>query len=64
MSWRKKKFNKHSKSVFAQNKVPITSPRKIFTYQNETTEGEGTINGAAMTIEKGRGGESNLLRLL
>ena len=28
----------------------------MFTYQNETAEGEGIINGAAMTIEKRRGG--------
>jgi len=58
MSWRKKKkyFNKYFKSIFAQNKLLITLARKFFTFLNETTEGEGIINGAAITIEKGHGG--------
>ena len=58
------KKKKTFKFVFAQTKVPVTSPRKVFTYQNETAEGKGIINEAVMTIEKGRAGESNLLRLL
>jgi hypothetical protein len=29
---------------------------KIFTYQNESADGEGIINGAAMTKEEGHGG--------
>jgi hypothetical protein len=34
--------------------VQIISPRNIFTYLKETAEGEGLINGTAMTIEKAR----------
>lgn len=60
----KKYFNKHFKSVFAQNKVPITSPRKMFTYQSETAEGEGIINGSSDDDREGAWGRIKFTSLI